>query len=1271
MKRFSLALLALLMFAVAAFAQSNTGNLVGTVSDVTGVIPNATVTVVDNKTNREKTIQTNDQGAYSVSQLETGEYTVKVTAPGHKTYNATAVKIDVGQDYSLNPVLDAGDIAENVTVVAGADIVNTSNGELTNTVSPRQIQELPLNGRNPLTLIQLQSGTANNGAVNTSINGQRPSFTNITRDGLNIQDAFIRSNASDFAPERPSVDNTAEFTLTTQNASADKGGSSQAQLVTPRGQNDFHGAVFEYNRNSHFAANSYFNNLNKVARPFRNRNQFGGRIGGPIIKDKLFFFGFYEEVRDKRSSNQLRTVLTPSARAGTFTFLRADNGQTQTVNLFSLLPAGGTTPTGIDPIIQSRFLANIPLGNSTGTGDQRNTTGFAFAQGQDLKRRQFTTRIDYDINDRNSVNVVYTFTNENNLRPDVDQGGSGFLVGGGGFGTTPEVVQPAPNRFLALAYRTTLSANFTNEVRGGYFNSSPTFNRTSALPAFFLQTPTIGGSSLGNPEVIFQDQGRFTKYQNIQDNAEYTTGDHAFRFGGQLQRFKVNPFGPGAFGATTIPTFTTGVSTATPQLTAANFTSLGGVSSTQLADANALFAFLGGIVSSSSLTFNAASQTSGFLPGTPPNRTLRYNNISFYAADQWKLRPSFTINYGVRYELFTPIRETGGLALEAVIPNGVDPVTALLDPNATLAFVGGNAGKTNNYFKSDHNNFAPIVSFAYAPNFKNKVLGGLFPGGGKTSIRGGYRVSFVNDEFVRAADNLNSNAGLQSTASAINPATLTSSLNARLNALPTIAAPAFQVPRTFAQNFLLGGRGANSSADIIAIDPNLQISKSHEYNLSIEREIGFQTAIKVQYVGGLSNNLVRGINLNQVVLQSTGFLTDFNRALNNLNLSTALRAQQIAAGTLPANAVAVSAFFNAAVPGTVQTQIFGTGAGAGLRVADSTPGAISTATFNSGVLAGTPADLAFTFITNNARNGFPFTPNPNARDIILLNNSGKYRYNSFQFEIRRRFSKGLALQANYTFQKTLTNAQGVGQTRIDPLLDNNRPELDYVRADYDQTHVVNINGFYELPFGKGKRFLNEGGLLNRLVGGFQITGILRAGTGAPITITDSRGTLNRTSLLSRTARQTPNTNLTKAQLRELFGIRRIPSGVIFVDNRVIGFGSVDPLTASSGVSGRGANGFGTPNFAGQVFFNALPGQTGNLERAFINGPDYYNVDASLIKNIAITERVRFQIRMEAFNLFNRANFFVGNTINVNSTAFGRVTSTFDPRVVQFAGRVEF
>ena len=261
--RFILAVLTLCLFAGSAFAQSNAGSLVGTVVDQQGaVVGNATVVITDNGTNKERTLQTTGEGTFTVPQLEVGTYTVKITASGFKSYTATQLKIDVAQPYTLNVALEPGGVTENVTVVAGADIINSNDAQLSTTVSQRQIVELPLNGRNPLSLILLQAGTSSNSAQNTTINGQRSSFTNITRDGINIQDNFIRANAVDFIPDRANVDDTGEFTIITQNAGAEAGyGSSQVQLVTPRGTSDFHGALYLYNRASHFASNTFFNNF--------------------------------------------------------------------------------------------------------------------------------------------------------------------------------------------------------------------------------------------------------------------------------------------------------------------------------------------------------------------------------------------------------------------------------------------------------------------------------------------------------------------------------------------------------------------------------------------------------------------------------------------------------------------------------------------------------------------------------------------------------------------------------------------------------------------------------------------------------------------------------------------------------------------------------------------------------------------------------------------------------------------------------------------------
>ena len=298
-------------------------------------------------------------------------------------------------------------------------------------------------------------------------------------------------------------------------------------------------------------------------------------------------------------------------------------------------------------------------------------------------------------------------------------------------------------------------------------------------------------------------------------------------------------------------------------------------------------------------------------------------------------------------------------------------------------------------------------------------------------------------------------------------------------------------------------------------------------------------------------------------------------------------------------------------------------------------------------------------------------PNENGGTISILENGGGYNYHGLQAEVRRRLSKGLYLQGNYTFQKTLTNATGTDQFKFNTNLDNSRPELEYARADYDQTHVFNFNGIYELPFGRGKRWLDRGGWINRALGGFQLTSILNIASGAPITFVDVRGTLNR---VSRSARQTPQTSLSKNQVKDLIGIYRTSCGVFYINPSVI---NLNQQTCQG--TGRGAEGLGSTPFAGQIFFNNGPGQTGTLERAFVNGPRFVGWDASVIKNVQLTETSRLQLRLEAFNVLNRTNFGVtgaqqsgaGGIYDINSVNFGRVTTTFAPRIVQLVGRLEF
>lgn len=1287
-KKLPAALLAICLLSTAMFAQTTTGRLSGVVSTSDGVLPNATVTARDNKTNKELTAVTNEDGTFLLPQLEFGEYTVTISLAGFKTFVASDVKIDVGRDYSLNSVMEAGNIQEVVTVEAGADIVTSTSAQVSNTVSPEQIQSLPLLARNPINLISLQAGTQSSSAQGTTINGMRTTFTNITRDGINIQDPYIRTNATDFSPARPTVDDTAEFTISTANQEADQGyGGAQVRLVTPRGTKDFHGALFEYNRNSYFAANNFFSNRSGLERPFRNRNQFGGRLSGPLplpgfgegtpffIKDKAYFFTSFEKIIDPVSSRSTRTILTPGARVGEFRYNRANVGNAIDTTVGSarvVCPAKPTSatvsvctisnildfarglgfadvPATIDPVIQSRIISRLPTESNFTGGDRLNTAGYTLNRLANSDRISTTNRIDIDFNDRNTFNGVFSYNLETNLRPDNDVNT---------YSTMPEVDQTSENRFLALAYRRVFTPNIVNEIRGGIFFSDVLFNRNSPLPDYFLTVPLVT-----NPETTYTDQGRYVKNYNLQDNVDWVVGSHNVKFGGQFQYFQPTSFVN--FG--TVPTFfVQTLSGFTPSFVTSDFANYGGISSA--ATANGLLGLLGGFVVQGQRTFYVGDAATGFDPNIGSMQPFRYANHSLYVADRWQVKPNLTLTGGLRYEIFPALKLASGLALEPVVPEGADPIQTILSPNGTYDLIGGNAGERNAYYKTDYDNFAPQIGFAWSPKLENRL--GKFLLGESFVVRGGYSTAYSNDQIVTATNSAaSSNEGLASvTGFARNSPTASNLLNLRLSRdqLPPFLTPGFTPPpRTFLQNNAL----ANNFGTIFLIDPNLETSKVEQYSLGIQRELPGNLAIEIRYVGTRSDNLIRAYDLNQLDIFNNGFLADFERARANLNATG-------------------NAFCNSqTVAGCQALQIFtnqASQAGPGrLLVGGPVASGLASSTFVTSLTNGTPADLAFAFYSSQQNynnhptptnpNAVPrvnFVPNPATGVVDFFTNEAYYNYNSLQIEVRRRFSQGLYFQANYTFSKNLTNAIGSanspldGQSQFEPFLDINNRELDKQRADIDQTHVFNFNGIYQLPFGKGRAFLNRGGLTDKIFGGWEISGIVNWTSGIPITFVDPRGTYNRGG---RSARQTASSNLSARELQDLIGVFEANGNIYFINPSVI---------AAPGTLGAGSatSGFGQTPFEGQVFFNNQPGQTGNLGRTLINGPGYFNINAGLLKNINFTESVRLQLRAEAFNLLNNVNFSLGSGAqyqNINSTTFGQITSASSPRIVQFAARFEF
>lgn len=1297
MQKFAVLIFSVFLSVSTLNAQGTTGRLSGTISGPDGAIPGATVVATDVNTKKEQTVTANGEGAFLFPQLEFGTYSVKVTAAGFKGLVVNELKIDVGREASLNPTLEVGDVSAEVIVTAGADVITSTSAQVSNTVSPQQIASLPLLTRNPLSLTVLQPGVQSNAFQETAINGMRTSFTNITRDGINIQDNFIRQNATDFAPGRPSVDDTAEFTITTSNQEADQGyGGAQIRLVTPRGTSELHGALFAYNRNSYFGANSFFNNragnfvatdalvVNGVARvgdernprPFRNRNQFGGKVSGPlplpgfgdgggpgILWDKGFFFFAYEKIIDPQSGAQQRTVLTDTARNGIFTYNRTTAGSpistafvncpsgaansTCTANILGLANSLGfvNTPTTINSVIQSRILSQMPQRNFSG-GDSINTSGYRFLRRANVERTTYTTRLDVDFNENNTINGVYSWV--------LDQSDSN-AQDPTGFTQAPRGSLASKNKTVSLAYRSNITPTFINEVRGGIFFSDVQFG-SFENPGMLLGLPL----ALSNPENNTLSQGRVVKTYNIQDNIDWIVGNHSLRFGGQMQTFK--PTSTDNFGV--VPTLTIGTNSVTPFFTCANAATCqfpGQISAAQLGTANGLLALLAGYVTQEAQTFNLISPSQGFgqIANVAP---YTYANHSLYISDRWAALRNLTITGGVRYELFPAMKQTNGIALEPVI-NG-DPRAALLDRNGTSNVIGGNAGKENAFYKTDYNNFAPQVGFAWSPGWSSGIGGLLF--GPSFVIRGGYSHVYGNDQLVTSVLQAPGNiVGLASrNGFGLTPSGSTL-LNLRLgDPLPAIAVPTLNPPPpySFIRNNTPGIGGANTNGTVFGIDPELQTPMYQQYSFGIQREFLGNTALEIRYVGSRSDNLPRASNLNQVDIISNGFLADFNRALANLRLPGATTA--FCNPATVAGCQALTIFRSSAAP--TATTVGGAVAGPGGILIGT--GGLAAGTFNQLVRAGTPGDLVNNIFqlgfnnhpTLNNPTAVPYVnllPNPAAGTIGLLENDAWSNYNSLQVEVRRRFSQGLYFQANYTFSKTLTNAIGGDQFYFEPYLDNGRPELDVQRADFDQTHTFNFNGVYQLPFGRGKAFLDNGGAIDKIFGGWEISGIAQWNTGAPVSIVDPRGTFNTGG---RSARQTANSSLTGDQIRALRGIFEANGNIYWIDPSILG-----PTGAPSA-------GFGQTPFSNQVFFNNNPGETGSLPRTIFDGPSYFNINAALLKNISFSEKMRVQLRMEAFNVLNNVNFTnITQNTSINATNFGQITTATASRTVQFAARFEF
>jgi hypothetical protein len=1152
------------------------GRVTGSVVDSSGAaVPGAEVDLLLAGGKRPLlTVKTSSDGLFHFIGVRPADYDLTVDSKGFVKAVVRNISVDAAKETDVPTVkLQLATVSQTVDVVAESAGVETSSAEISGTITMDEIRALPILDRDPLGVLQTQPGVVYNGNSATVIDGLRTSYSTVTLDGINIQDNYIRDNALDYTPNKLLLGQVRQMTLVSSNANAASfGGATETAFSTPSGGNQFHGEGFWYNRNNYFSANDWFNNQSGIARPFLNQNQLGASVGGPIIRDKLFFYSNYEAVRVHQQEPVTDTILTDPARAGNFSYYNT-GGKLQTVNLLTL------RKISIDPAIAA-LLSQVPVGstiNSNLVGDGLNTGGYRFNQRANETRDNITGKIDYNLSTKHAISGSYLWNRDNSDRPDAEND----------YSAIPKAYNPTHSNFVALSWRFTPTARLTNEVRAGFNLTYGYFLTSQQFGSYYLT-----GLAFSDPVNEFQPQGRTTNTFALSDDAAYQRGRHYIQFGFHGQNVRVSSYD--ASGV--VPSYSLAMGGGQTALTRQN---LPGISATDLADANTLLATLGGYVDGYSQTLNVTSRTSGFVPGAPYLRHFRLNDYDFYAQDKFKLGRRLSITAGLKWALPGVLDERDSLELAPVLTGSA--VQTLLS-NATLDFAGSSVGRP--YYNRRWKDFAPNVGFAWD----------VF-GDGKTAIRGGYSINYVNDQEIVAPENmLEANGGLQGFAA-------DTGLSGRVSTgLPQIQLPTYQVPLTLSQNYAL-----DPFTVLTMVDPNLNRPYVQQYSIGIQHDFK-GTLVEARYVGNHVVGAYRAFDFNQVQIVQNGFLADFQRAQKNGLLA------YNTIGTFDPN-------YNANIAGSQPLTVFPQ---------------MSRNILNNGdvinyIETGEAGELA-TFLQTNGYNGkVNFFQNPNALAADMLTNYSSSSYNSLQLVARHRTTKGLSMEVNYTFGKVLSDGDGDLQTRFQAFLDFNNPGLERSRANFDLNHMIKAFGKYEIPIGAGHRFGYRP--LNRLIGGWTVAANMVWQSGAPFSILSGFGTLNREA---RSYYNTADTSLTMSQLNQIVKFQMTGNGPMVVSSSAI-----------NPADGTGVTALGLTPFQGQVFSNPGAGGLGVLQRRLFSGPWTFNLDTSLLKTVNITEHQNVEIRADAFNVLNHATFWVGDQ-NINSTTFGVISSMFyQPRIMEF------
>jgi hypothetical protein len=1038
-------LLVIVLLGVSAFAQMNTGRITGTVQDPSGaVVPNAKVTAVNPRTQATKEATSNEQGNYVITAVQPGVYTVTVTAAGFSKAVTTNLEVTVAGNAEADFKMRVGSGSETVEVAANAVSVQTSESSTSRAITLKDIDTLPQLGRTPITLAVYQPGVQLDPSDNSysRINGQRQGSNNVTLDGIDVNDSVVPRLGLSMTANN--TDSVGEFRIITQGAKAEYGRNAggQVEMITRGGSNSFHGNAFEYHRDTNLNANEFFNKQTGGQRPKFIQNLFGGSFGGPIKHNRIFIFGNYQGRRTRQATTRVRTVYTANARNGIFTFKNAA-GAVTTYDILANDPRG----KGMDPSFKS-LLALAPPSNNCDIGDLLNTCGYRFGAPSNSFEDQFTIKGDANITSKQSVFLRWSW--QRNLSIDTLNSAEAPFPNG-----LPDGSQGGHRWGNAMGHTWAISTSLVNEFRYGHQSAVAAFYRPQRLSG-----PAIIPNTITNPILAAFAQGRNSPVDDYLDNMTKTWHNHSFKFGGKYSHTQQQGYNfAGIYPNISLST-ANGNSPATPAALTALMAGLSAsTQSTLVTNFNALYNNVLGRISQLSDTFYSTDLTTWQATGSPRVRNHILNEHGYYFQDDWRVLRNLTLNLGMRWELFLPPVEANGI--QGTVADAGSITATNTSTTLTLQ-------RSTSWYKTDWNNFAPRVGFAWDVK-----------GDGKTALRGNYGIFYDrNAGAVTSLTDGNTPGFSQSSVIYPNLSTVTA---AQLAAMGCGSAPLRDVrlsdcvplPPTPAAPSLTPAV-ANKPSSIVVFNPNLRTGYVHQYSLDLQRELFRNTILDVAYIGARGVKLFMDRDYNQVKIGGA-FLAAFQEM------------QALGAATPATNLL---------------SKLYGSTAAA--------RSAIGTSTFANGSV-GVAADTVDTSIyTAYAANGLPptFLRNyPQFYELIVGTNDGRSYYDAMTVSVRR-YAGALRVNANYTYSHSIDNISVDGNGFTSPI-DNFNLLSNRGNGDYDHRHSFNASLIYSLPFGAGKRFGSSWNrVLDTIAGGWDLGNLFVLQDGPVYSISASRATFS-------------------------------------------------------------------------------------------------------------------------------------------------------------------